>query len=35
MDIPSQLLLYARAHAAGIKVSVGGRVVDIAEGVWG
>lgn len=35
MGRPSQLFLRAHAHAAGIKVSVGGRVVDIAEGVWG
>ena len=35
MGRPSQLLLHAYAHAGGIKVSVGGRVVDIAEGVWG
>ena len=35
MGRPSQLFLHARAHAAGIKISVGGRVVDIAEGVWG
>ncbi len=35
MGRPSQLFLHARAHAAGIKVSVGGRVIDIAEGVWG